>query len=48
MDELASVKLRKVRAQVAEMRKKYIGGPTPIYLAKRLTAECGGAQVAAV
>ena len=35
-------------AQVAEMRKKYIGGPTPIYLAKRLTAECGGAQVAAV
>ena len=29
------------------MRKKYIGGPTPIYLAKRLTAESGGAQVTA-
>merc|ERR1719183_1816631 len=33
------------QAQVAEMRKQYIGGPTPLYHAKRLTEFCGGAQI---
>mmetsp|Transcript_4399 Transcript_4399/g.12780 ORF Transcript_4399/g.12780 Transcript_4399/m.12780 type:complete len:363 (+) Transcript_4399:1-1089(+) len=27
------------------MRSRYIGGPTPMYFAKRLTAEMGGAQI---
>jgi tryptophan synthase beta subunit len=26
-------------------RKQYIGGPTPMYFAKRLTETCGGAQI---
>src|SRR5258706_14493065 len=25
--------------------KHYVGRPTPIYLAKRLTEQCGGAQI---
>jgi tryptophan synthase len=33
------------QAEVAEMRARYVGGPTPMYHAKRLTAECGGAQI---
>ena len=33
------------QAEVAEMRKQYIGGPTPLYFAKNLTAKCGGAQI---
>ena len=32
------------QAEVAEMRKQYIGGPTPLYFAKNLT-KCGGAQI---
>lgn len=32
-------------AEMAEMRAKYIGGPTPMYHAKRLTEHCGGAQI---
>jgi len=35
----------KFQAQVAEMRKQYIGGPTPLYFAKRLTEHAGGAQI---
>ncbi|KAL1510979.1 hypothetical protein AB1Y20_005804 [Prymnesium parvum] len=35
----------KFQAQVAEMRKQYIGGPTPMYFAKRLTEHAGGAQI---
>jgi tryptophan synthase beta subunit len=31
--------------QVKFMRAQYIGGPTPLYHAKRLTERCGGAQV---
>jgi len=31
--------------QVAEMRKQYVGGPTPLYHAERLTKEMGGAQI---
>ncbi|CAN0542001.1 unnamed protein product, partial [Scytosiphon promiscuus] len=30
---------------VAWYRREYIVGPTPMYHAKRLTAEMGGAQV---
>ena len=33
------------QAQIVEMRKQYVGGPTPLYHAKRLTAHCGGAQI---
>ncbi|KAG8469741.1 hypothetical protein KFE25_006196 [Diacronema lutheri] len=32
-------------AEVAEYRARYIGGPTPMYHAKRLSAEMGGAQI---
>ena len=35
----------KFQAQVAEMRKQYVGGPTPLYHAERLTKEMGGAQI---
>lgn len=31
--------------EVAWYRKEYIGGPTPMYHAKRLSKEMGGAQV---
>lgn len=31
--------------EVAWYRREYIGGPTPMYHAKRLTKEMGGAQV---
>ena len=31
--------------EVKFMRAQYIGGPTPLYHAKRLTERCGGAQV---
>jgi len=33
------------QAEVAEMRKQYIGGPTPLYHAKGLTKAVGGAQI---
>lgn len=33
------------QAEVAEMRARYVGGPTPMYHAKRLSAESGGAQI---
>jgi len=33
------------QAEVQRLREEYIGGPTPIYHAKKLTAECGGAQI---
>ena len=33
------------QAEVAEMRKQYIGGPTPLYHAKGLTKAMGGAQI---
>ena len=35
----------KFMKQVNFMRAQYIGGPTPLYHAKRLTELCGGAQV---
>ena len=35
----------KFQAQVAEMRKQYNGGPTPLYFATRLTEKRGGAQI---
>jgi tryptophan synthase beta subunit len=31
--------------EVAFFRKQYIGGPTPMYFAKRLTETVGGAQI---
>jgi tryptophan synthase len=33
------------KAELARLRRDFIGGPTPIYHAKRLTALCGGAQI---
>lgn len=35
----------KFHEEVDWYRKEYIGGPTPMYHAKRLSAELGGAQV---
>lgn len=32
-------------AEIAEMRSQYLGGPTPLYHAKRLTEFCGGAEI---
>ena len=36
------------KAELARLRKEFIGGPTPIYHAKRLTDFCGGAQTLGV
>ena len=33
------------KAELAELRRDFIGGPTPLYHAKRLTKICGGAQI---
>ena len=35
----------KFHEEVAWYRREYIGGPTPMYHAKRLSKEMGGAQV---
>eukprot|EP00004_Rigifila_ramosa_P021185 TRINITY_DN5592_c0_g1_i1.p2 TRINITY_DN5592_c0_g1~~TRINITY_DN5592_c0_g1_i1.p2 ORF type:complete len:773 (-),score=152.50 TRINITY_DN5592_c0_g1_i1:173-2491(-) len=32
-------------AEVARLRREFIGGPTPLYHAQRLSALCGGAQI---
>ena len=32
------------KAELARLRRDFIGGPTPLYFAKRLTEFCGGAQ----
>lgn len=34
--------------EVAWYRREFIGGPTPMYHAKRLTKEMGGAQVCSI
>ena len=31
--------------ELAGLLKDYVGRPSPLYFAKRLTAECGGAQI---
>jgi len=33
------------KEELATLRRDFIGGPTPLYHAKRLTAHCGGAQI---
>ncbi len=33
------------KAELATLRRDFIGGPTPLYHAKRLTELCGGAQI---
>jgi len=33
------------KAELARLRRDFIGGPTPLYFAKRLTDFCGGAQI---
>ena len=33
------------KAELATLRREFIGGPTPLYHAKRLSAMCGGAQI---
>lgn len=32
-------------AELARLRKDYVGGPTPLWFAERLTEHCGGARV---
>merc|ERR1719160_409143 len=32
-------------AEIARLRTEFVGGPTPLYHAKRLTKLCGGAQI---
>ncbi len=33
------------QAELADLLKNYVGRPSPLYFAKRLTEECGGAQI---
>eukprot|EP00037_Helgoeca_nana_P017453 m.165486 g.165486 ORF g.165486 m.165486 type:complete len:688 (+) comp23999_c0_seq4:100-2163(+) len=33
------------KAELARLRKDFVGGPTPIFFCKRLTELCGGAQI---
>jgi tryptophan synthase beta chain len=33
------------QAELADLLKHYVGRPSPLYFAKRLTAHCGGAQI---
>jgi len=33
------------KAELAMLRRDFVGGPTPLYHAKRLSAMCGGAQI---
>ncbi|GAB4484569.1 MAG: tryptophan synthase subunit beta [Thermodesulfovibrionales bacterium] len=41
----ASRKDREFQAELGHLQKTYVGRPTPLYFAKRLTAELGGAKV---
>ena len=41
----AALKDPAFQEEVAFFRKQYIGGPTPMYFAKRLTEKVGGAQI---
>jgi tryptophan synthase beta chain len=50
LDELekayaASMKNREFQKELAHLRKTYIGRPTPLYFAKRLTESLGGAKI---
>lgn len=33
------------KAELATLRRDFVGGPTPLYHAKRLSEQCGGAQI---
>ena len=33
------------QAELEELLKHYVGRPSPLYFARRMTAECGGAQI---
>jgi tryptophan synthase beta chain len=33
------------QAELADLLKNYVGRPSPLYFAKRLTEQCGGAQI---
>ena len=33
------------QAELTELWKNYVGRPSPLYFAKRLTEHCGGAQI---
>ena len=33
------------QAEIDHFRDKFVGGPTPVYFAKRLTELCGGARI---
>jgi tryptophan synthase beta chain len=41
----ASKKDKEFRAELGMLQKTYIGRPTPLYFAKRLTAQLGGAKI---
>jgi tryptophan synthase beta chain len=50
LDELAieydkSAKDAKFQAELADLLKNYVGRPSPLYHAKRLSEQCGGAQI---
>lgn len=50
MDEIATayLKIRETQAyqqELTELYQHYVGRPSPIYFAKRLTEACGGAQI---
>src|SRR3954469_11449629 len=34
-----------VRAELEDVLKNYVGRPSPLYFAKRMTEACGGAQI---
>jgi tryptophan synthase beta chain len=36
---------KEFQAELADLLKNYVGRPSPLYFAKRLTKECGGAQI---
>ncbi len=38
-------KMPKFQAELASLLKNYVGRPSPLYHAKRLTEQCGGAQI---
>src|SRR3954464_3710053 len=50
LDELAveydkACKDASFQSELAELLKHYVGRPSPLYFARRLTEECGGAQI---
>lgn len=50
LDELEQIYLNSIKdpefhAELRQLQRQYVGRPTPLYLAKRLTEKCGGANI---